>query len=144
VDLFQPEVLHLTTKRVISDTQIRIGKLFEEVTHMDLAEKIESIESRLTTLEGLMSTKRSVPELVDSEGASERAPKGPSAGLRALISDQFFARKRFLEEVRTALGERGLFYSSQAVHMALVRESRRDGRLVALREQGRKFYAERK
>jgi hypothetical protein len=111
---------------------------------MDLAERIESIESRLATLEGLMSAKRSGSEPVDHVDTSERAPKGPSAGLRALISDQFFAKKRFLEEVRAALSERGLFYSTQAVHMALVRESRRDGRLVALREQGRKFYAERK
>jgi hypothetical protein len=111
---------------------------------MDLTDRIEKIENRLATVEGLLSAKEIGTELVDREEAPGRAPKGPSAGLRALISDQFFTRKRFLEEVRAALGERGLFYSSQAVHMALARESRRDGRLVALREQGRKFYAERK
>jgi hypothetical protein len=111
---------------------------------MELADRIESIESRLATLEGLITVKRTSSGSADREDAPERAPKGPSAGLRALISDQFFASKRSLEEVRAALGERGLFYSSQAVHMALVRESHRDGRLVALRERGRKFYAERK
>ncbi len=70
--------------------------------------------------------------------------KGATGGLRLLLSNGFFDRKRFFSEIETELQKQGYHYSKQAVQTPLNRLSRSGGLLVGLKEKGKKVYAKRK
>lgn len=103
-----------------------------------MKEKIKDIINRLEKLE----------RVVFSEGKKRVSVKkekfvGPTGGMRLLVSKSFFKTKRSLSEVKNKLAEEGYYYSLQAVQNALNRLSAGD-LLVALRENGKKVYVERK
>jgi hypothetical protein len=70
--------------------------------------------------------------------------KGPTMGIRQLVSRGYFAERKKLSEVRSALAKNGYHYSVQAVDIALRRLGKRNGPLVLLKEAGRNLYVNRK
>ena len=71
--------------------------------------------------------------------------KGATGGIRILVDNGFFDKKRSFGEICKALEGKGYHYSKQAVQTPLNNLSSTKGRLfVALTEKGRKLYAKRK
>ncbi len=110
---------------------------------MEIGRRIEELENRVAALEKAIFVRNDVPVPLSLEKKSG-GQKGPSVGLRILVSNGFFESKRDLGDVREALADIGYLYSRQAVDMALKRFSQREGVLVSLKESGQKFYALRK
>lgn len=82
---------------------------------------------------------------VDSKLKDAKKYKGATGGIRLLLDENFFAKKRFFHEVCKALESKGYHYSKQAVQTPLKNLSSSKGKvLVALTEKGRKLYAKRK
>jgi hypothetical protein len=69
---------------------------------------------------------------------------GATGGIRLLIEEDFFARRRHFREVESELEKHGYHYSKQAMQMPLTRLSSKKGPLVALKEKGRNVYVKRK
>jgi hypothetical protein len=109
---------------------------------MDMSDEIREMKKRIEVLEtAVFKAERGIGS--GKQVGPSRTINGPSGGIRALVVEGFFSTRRSLRDVRGALAERGYMYSGQAVDMALTRESRRDGGLVALKERGRKIYVAR-
>jgi hypothetical protein len=70
--------------------------------------------------------------------------QGATGGLRFLVSDGFFDRKRAFGEIKEALAQHNYHYSKQAVQTPLNALSKPGSLLVSFREGGRKVYANRK
>lgn len=70
--------------------------------------------------------------------------KGATGGLRFLIGNGFFDRKRLFTEAVAEMQKHGYHYSRQAVQTPLTRLSRVGGPLVSLDEKGKKVYAKRR
>ncbi len=70
--------------------------------------------------------------------------KGATGGLRLLISNGFFDRRRKFSEIESELNKQGYHYSKQAIQTPLNRLSVQTGPLVGLKEQGHKVYVKRK
>jgi len=112
---------------------------------MENVDRIQELEERLTRLERrVFGSERRQAEDRTNGSTTEQMSKGPTGGIRLLISERFFESKRTLGDVRGALDQRGYRYSPQAVDMALKRLSRRDDTLVSFKVGKRKIYAERK
>lgn len=75
---------------------------------------------------------------------SEDNFSGPTGGVRFLVSENFFGKKRALSETIHALSGHGYHYSKQAIHQALTYLSNSSGPLVKLKEKGSNFYVGRK
>jgi len=108
---------------------------------------LKTIEKRLARLEKTVFavaglTSRKVSPSSSRSGGSDFS--GATGGIRFLTSKQFFKKKKTFSEVRTAMSSHDYNYSAQAAQTALNRLSRAGGPLVALREGGKKLYAERK
>jgi hypothetical protein len=69
---------------------------------------------------------------------------GATGGLRFLVSDGFFDRKRAFGEIKEALAHHNYHYSKQAVQTPLNALSKPGSSLASFREGGRKVYAKRK
>jgi len=69
---------------------------------------------------------------------------GATGGVRLLVDNGFFDRKRSSTEVKIELEKRGYHYSAQAVQMPLMRLSKVGGPLVSLSGEGKIAYAKRK
>lgn len=69
---------------------------------------------------------------------------GATGGLRFLIAEGFFARKRNFSEIESELHKHNYFYSKQAIQTPLNNLSKTGGALVGLKEKGKKVYAKRK
>jgi hypothetical protein len=70
--------------------------------------------------------------------------KGATGGLRLLLSNGFFDRRRRFSEIEKELNGQGYHYSKQAIQTPLNRLSLQSGPLVGLKEKGHKVYAKRK
>src|SRR5712691_5140293 len=101
---------------------------------------LQNIRLRIERLEKAVFGKR-VPK---SEKAHSISFKGPTGGLRFLISKGFFDRKRTFGEIKEALASHGYHYSKQAVQTPLNSLSKAGSLLVSFRVGGRKVYAKRK
>lgn len=108
------------------------------------SKQIADIVRRLEKLEDAVFSKPKAKVNLGNNKTSDTSFTGPSGGLKLLISDKFFAKKRALAETRDELEKRGYHYSLQAVQTALSRLSKSSGPLVSFKEDGRKVYAKRK
>ncbi len=70
--------------------------------------------------------------------------KGATGGIRLLVAEGFFDKKRSFTEICKALEGKGYHYSKQAAQTPLNRLSSKEKLLVALTEKGKKLYAKRK
>jgi hypothetical protein len=84
--------------------------------------------------------------LIDKPKTTPRkeAFSGATGGLRLLLTDGFFDRRRRFAEIADELKKRGYHYSRQAIQTPLNRLSTQRGPLVGLNGEGRKEYAKRK
>jgi hypothetical protein len=69
---------------------------------------------------------------------------GATGGIRFLIENGFFNKRRLFNEVESELKKNDYHYSKQAIQMGLSRLASPKGLLVALREGGKKLYAKSK
>jgi hypothetical protein len=105
------------------------------------ARMIAKFESRLARLEravfgsGLQQT---------LSARADKSAAGPSGGVRVLISQSYFAKKRSVAEVKDALAKNDFHYRTSAIQTALNRLSSRTGPLTTAREGGTKVYVRRK
>lgn len=107
---------------------------------MNYDKTIKNLLVRVVKLENVVFNKQSdTPKKVKNQDF-----KGATGGIRFLISKGFFSKKRSFGEIRKALSENSYHYSAQAVQTPLNKLSRTGGFLVALKEDGKKIYAERK
>jgi hypothetical protein len=112
---------------------------------MEPVGRIQELEDRLARLEKkVFGSKRQQAQDPANESTTDQISKGPTGGIRILISERFFESKRTLGDVRGALEQRGYQYSPQAVDIALKRLSKRDEVLVSFKVGKRKIYAERR
>lgn len=114
---------------------------------MESAETVDlkQLEQRLVALERVVFGSPVLAARANERKEMTSGSRGPTEGVRELISEGFFRmKKRSLREVRAAMEERGLIYSAQAIDIALTRNARRNRTLVLLREGGRKIYSERR
>jgi hypothetical protein len=114
---------------------------------MESAETLDlkQLEQRLVALERVVFGSTVLAARVNDSREMTAGSRGPTEGVRELISGGFFRmKKRSLREVRAAMEERGFVYSAQAIDIALTRNAKRNGTLVLLREGGRKIYSERR
>lgn len=102
---------------------------------------LQQIFQRLERVEQAVFAKRQKPEHVKQKAVVH---KGATGGVRLLVEDGFFNKKKQFGEICDAATARGYLYSKQAFQEALNRLSKKGGPLVALLEQGRKIYAIRK
>ncbi len=70
--------------------------------------------------------------------------RGPSGGVRLLLSRGLFSSPRKVRDVRDALAKEGYHYGGAQVQTALNRLSERGGPLVTSRHGGKKMYVKRK
>jgi hypothetical protein len=69
---------------------------------------------------------------------------GATGGLKLLVTEGFFDKKKYLGEINSALSSKNYNYSPQAIQSALNRLSKPNGLLVKFQEKGGKVYAKRK
>ena len=105
---------------------------------------LKTINARLTRLERKVFGSNEKP--VDSAPKdAKKKYKGATGGIRLLLDENFFDKKRYFREVCKALELKGYYYSKQAVQTPLNNLSSSKGKvLVALTEKGKKLYAKRK
>lgn len=111
------------------------------VTKMDkipmkqIVQRIERLEKAVFVSDGTSPTEKK---------PKPNKHKGATGGIRLLIDEGFFNKKRFFGDICDALATRGYHYSKQAFQEALTRLSTKKKVLVALDEKGKKVYAIRK
>ena len=76
--------------------------------------------------------------------ANQQSFKGATGGIRLLISNGFFDKKKNFGEIKEALTKAGYHYSNQAIQTPLNNLSRSGGPLVGFKQGGHKVYAKRK
>ena len=103
---------------------------------------LKNIISRLEKLEGVLFG--SAKKIAKKPHADTKKYKGATGGIRLLLDEGFFDKKRLFGEVRSALENKGYHYSMQAVQTPLNNLSSKEKLLVALTEKGKKHYAKRK
>ncbi len=104
------------------------------------AKAIQAFSARLARLEKTVFGKEEKP----MRSSSAQDFRGPSGGVRLLVSRGFFKTKRKLGEVRKALAKHDYHYGAAQVQTALNRLSTRARPLAAAREGGKKCYVKRK
>ena len=101
---------------------------------------IKQILDRLSRLESVVLGENK--DTAKKKGSATKY-KGATGGVRLLVDQGFFSKKRQFGEICEAASSRDYHYSRQAFQEALSRLSK--GReLVALTEKGKKVYAIRK
>ena len=104
---------------------------------------LKEIISRLEKLEHAVLVSRT--KRAKAEVADDKKYSGATGGIRLLVREGYFDKKRFFGEICTALATKGYHYSKQAVQTPLNSLSAtKRGPLVALKEKGKKLYAKRK
>jgi len=104
--------------------------------------RLEKLEKKVNNLEHSFSTKN-----INEEKSIKKRHEfaGATGGLRFLISQHFFDKKRSFVEIKEALNKNGYYYSNQAIQTPLNNLSSKAGcPLVAYKEEGKKVYAKRK
>ena len=99
-----------------------------------------SIESRLLRLEKVVFGK----DKQISKPTKAESSAGPSGGVKLLISQGFFSKRRSLADVREAMAKNDFYYRTSAIQTALNRLSTRTAPLTASSEGGKKVYVRRK
>ena len=132
-------------------TDLRIVKSEDDANRtmvckpMTWADKLlQDLAARVARLEHAVFPKgKSAPE---AKGArSDEKYNGATGGIRLLVDEGFFDKKRTFGDVCQALADKGYYYSKQAVQTPLNKlSSVKIGLLVGLKEQGKKKYARRK
>lgn len=69
---------------------------------------------------------------------------GPKGGVMALMSRDFFKKKKTAPETKTEMAKHDYHYTIQSIQTALNRLSTKDGPLVSFTEGGKKVYVQRK
>lgn len=104
---------------------------------------IKQIISRLEKLERAVF--RSVSVTTSKADKDARKYKGATGGMRLLVDEGYFDKKRSFGEICKVLENNGYHYTKQAVQTPLNNLSYPKSKLlVALTEKGRKLYAKRK
>jgi hypothetical protein len=109
------------------------------VKSSDPANLVKDLERRIALLEKAVF-KAHPPK----KAAVNKTFAGATGGVRLLISNGFFDRKRGFTEVKEALAGHGYHYTRQAAQNPLTNLSKPGGPLVTFREGKRKVYAKRK
>jgi hypothetical protein len=105
---------------------------------MDLKTEMEIIK-RIERLEKFVFAKGK-----KSVQTSDKKFKGATGGLRLLIENGFFDKKKSFGEIKSQLSQKGYNYSNQAVQTPLNNLSKSGGLLVGFKEGGKKVYAKRR
>ncbi len=87
---------------------------------------------------------RSGKQVANKGDSDTKKYKGATGGIRLLVDEGFFDKKRSFGEVCKALENKDYHYSKQAVQTPLNTLSKAGSLLVSFREGGRKVYAKRK
>lgn len=104
---------------------------------------LKEIISHLERLERAVF--RSGKETSDKAHQDPKKYKGATGGIRLLVDEGFFNKKRSFSEICKALEGKDYHYSKQAVQTPLNNlSSLKEKLLVAVTEKGRKLYAKRK
>ena len=103
----------------------------DEKIYVEIVRRIERLEKVVFA----DSAKSNVKKI------SSNKHKGATGGIRLLIEEGFFDRKRLFGEVCNAASAHEYHYSKQAFQEALTRLSTKEKVLVALQEKGKKVYA---
>jgi hypothetical protein len=111
---------------------------------MSMDDKVlRGIVSRLERLERAFL--RSGKKAVDTAHADSKKYKGATGGIRLLVDEGYFDKKRPFGEICKALESKGYHYSKQAVQTPLNNlSSTKSKLLVAITANRRKLYAKRK
>ena len=107
----------------------------------DVAASLTDLQARIEKLERAVFGKSGKKPAATRSGGDFT---GATGGLRFLVSEGFFDRKRAFGEIKEALAQHSYHYSKQAVQTPLNALSKPGSLLVSLREGGRKLYAKRK
>ncbi len=108
--------------------------MISKISLSDLAERVERLE--VAVFRGYKKIKKEMQQVADHSGAT--------GGVRLLVEEGFFDRRRNFAEISAELEKRGYHYSRQAIQMPLTRLSKIGGPLVSLTGKGRNAYAKRK
>lgn len=104
---------------------------------------IKQIISRLEKLERAVF--HSSEKATGKEHPNTKKYKGATGGIRLLVDEGYFDKKRTFGDICKALENKDYHYTKQAVQTPLNNLSSSKKRLlVALTEKGRKLYAKRK
>lgn len=108
----------------------------DEITLKKLISRIAKLES------AVFGTRRKAK---NAPRADAKNYKGATGGIRLLVDEGYFDKKRNFGDICKALESKGYHYTKQAVQTPLNNLSSTQGKLlVALTEHGRKLYAKRK
>ena len=99
----------------------------------EIEQRFEALEKRLTTVEKELRIKRPEPKL--SKG------KGPAAAVDQLVSDGVFDKPKSVQEAKEELEARKIFYSVEAVRIAIFRKK---SALTRIKQDGVWKYVVRK
>ena len=101
-------------------------------------------------LKAIIKRLERLEKAIFAEGPGQIKPKktgnfrGLKGGVQLLISQKYFNVKRTATEVKPKLEEDGYLYSIAAIQTTLNRLSARKGPLVTFKEDGKKYYAQRR
>lgn len=118
-----------------------MSKQISENDLKDIVKRLKNHERRIGLLERRPSRNSSQTKKESKMGKSY---SGPAGGIRLLGEEGFFKSKKDLSSVRDELKKRDYNYPTKSIDNALRRASSTKGLLVALREEGKKIYVERK
>ena len=107
---------------------------------MNETDALNKLSARVEKLEKAVFGKKDKQKKTSQEGDF----KGATGGIRLLISEGFFEKKRLFGEIKQALAEKSYHYSKQAVQTPLNALSKTGGPLVAFKESNKKVYAKRR
>lgn len=102
----------------------------DEASIKEIIRRIERLEAAVFASAKLAKSKRELSK-----------HKGATGGIRLLIDEGFFSKKRSFGDICDAAATRGYHYSRQAFHEALTRLATKEKSLVMLTEGGKKVYA---
>jgi hypothetical protein len=109
------------------------------------SEEYKDLAARIAALERAVFGASAKPGAkAHAAASSSKDFKGATGGLRLVVSQGFFDRRRKFSEIEAELNKQGNHYSKQAIQTPLNRLSAKGGPLVGLKEQGRKVYVKRK
>jgi hypothetical protein len=109
--------------------------MMANISLAELTTRVEKLE-RAVFGTGKAATNKKTPRADDHSGAT--------GGVRLLVEEGFFDKRRSFAEIKAELEKRGYHYSRQAIQMPLTRLSRVSGSLVSLTGKGKNAYAKRK
>jgi hypothetical protein len=114
---------------------------------MSLEKDIAEIKAALARIElalGDWSRGVKAPQTTLPQKASSLDFRGPTGGVKKLISEGYFKQQRQFADIMSQLHKDGYLYRKQSFHNALTDMSKTGGPLVAIKQGTKKVYAERK